>query len=117
MHWNLIHSMDDVNNIVNASHSKPQVIFKHSTSCSISSMAKMRLEDDISNLSSDVDFHYLDLISYRTISNGIAEILDVHHESPQIILIHLGEVIYDASHFDISIEELNESLSYHFAKR
>lgn len=109
--------MNDVTKILNDSHSKPQVIFKHSTSCSISAMAKMRLEDDISNLTSEVDFHYLDLISYRNISNGIAETLDVHHESPQLILLHQGEVIHDASHFDISIEELNESLSYHFARQ
>lgn len=116
MHWNLIHSLNDIDIIVDKSQSTPQVIFKHSTSCSISTMAKMRLEDDYNNLESSVAFHYLDLISFRNISRAIAEKLEVHHESPQIILLYKGEVIYDASHFDISIREINEALDYHLER-
>lgn len=116
MQWNSLNSVNDIHRIVESSKTKPQVIFKHSTTCPISGMAKMRVEDNISGLKKDADFHYLDLLRYRDISSQIAENLSVHHESPQIILLVDGEVIYDASHFDISIDELNESLDYHFAK-
>ena len=75
-------------------------------------MAKLRIESKWSDVSRDVDFHYLDLLSNRPVSNHIAERFSVYHESPQIILIKDGEVEYDASHFDITIEELNESLAY-----
>ena len=73
-------------------------------------MAKMRLESkwDLDN----VEAHYLDLLSYRSVSNYIAESLSVHHESPQLILLKDGEVIYDSSHLDISVDELKESISY-----
>ena len=110
MNWNTIQSQKQIDDAVTASHDRYQVLFKHSTTCPISSMAKMRLESqwDLDN----VDAHYLDLLSYRSISNYIAEVLSVHHESPQVILLKNGEVIYDASHLDISVEEIKESIHY-----
>jgi len=80
-------------------------------------MAKMRVEDSVSQVSSDVDFNYLDLLRHRDISKAIASELQVHHESPQMILLIDGEAVHDASHFDITIDELNESLDYHLAKK
>lgn len=112
MKWNDLTQIDQVQQIINNSFKKPQLIFKHSISCSISLMAKMRLESKWQNISKEVDLHYLDLISYRNISNHIADTLSVYHESPQVILVKDGVVEYDASHFDISIDELNESLQY-----
>jgi bacillithiol system protein YtxJ len=53
-----------------------------------------------------VDFHYLDLLNYKAISNEIATFFQVHHESPQIILIKNGECIYDESHYGIMMDEL-----------
>ncbi len=110
MNWNNIQSQKQIDEAVSASHDRYQVLFKHSTTCPISSMAKMRLESqwDLDN----VDAHYLDLLSYRSVSNYIADSLSVHHESPQLILLKNGEVIYDSSHLDISVEEIKESINY-----
>ncbi|MEK7199033.1 MAG: bacillithiol system redox-active protein YtxJ, partial [Bacteroidota bacterium] len=82
----------------------PQVIFKHSTRCSTSSMILNRLE--ISTDAGGVDFHFLDLIAFRSVSAKIAEVWKVHHESPQILLIKNGECIYDESHTGITMNEL-----------
>lgn len=112
MVWNPLVQIDQLDQIIESSYKTPQVIFKHSTSCSISSMAKMRIEDKWKNVNNDIQFHYLDLLMNRQLSNEVAEKLGVYHESPQLILIINGEAEYDASHFDISIEELQESLSY-----
>lgn len=110
MKWNSITDINQIEAIVTTSKERPQVIFKHSTTCPISSMAKMRLEEswDIE----DVDAHYLDLLAHRHISTAIAEDLQVHHESPQVILLMDGEVVYDASHLDINVEEVKESITY-----
>ena len=54
--------------------------------------------------------YYLDLISYRNVSNEIAERFQVYHESPQILLIKDGDCYHDASHLDISVEEIKEVL-------
>lgn len=92
------------------SHSRQQsqVIFKHSTRCSTSSLAKTRLERE--EAPDGVDFYYLDLIRYRHISNKIAEDFSVYHESPQVLLIRNGECIYDESHLGIHMDNLKEQI-------
>lgn len=104
MNWQPINTIDQLEQIKSASFTKPQVIFKHSTTCSISRMALDRFER--ANAPENVDFHYLDLLNYRSISNAIAEFFQVHHESPQVILVKNGECIYDESHYGIMMDEL-----------
>ena len=74
-------------------------------------MAKARLDRDQGNLDA-YDVYYLDLLSYRSISNLIAEKFDVHHESPQIIVITNGEVSYDESHLDINVNDILEHFKF-----
>ena len=114
MNWKPISSEKQIEEIIQLSFQQPIAIFKHSTSCSISYMAKMRLEENVTAINKNVTFYFLDLLKYRSISNLIAETFQVYHESPQLILIKDGEAEYDASHFDISVDELNESLAYHY---
>lgn len=106
MTWIALHSEEQLIDIKERSSTRPQIIFKHSTRCSISSMAKNRL--DKSNAPAEMDFYYLDLIKFRNISNKITEDFKVYHESPQILLIKNGECIYDESHSGIDIKELVE---------
>lgn len=107
MNWSPLENEADIDQLQKESFVKPQVIFKHSTRCSISTMAKGRL-DAIEN-SRDIDFHYLDLIQFRSLSNEIAERFHVAHESPQALLLKNGECILDLSHWDIRYEELVET--------
>jgi bacillithiol system protein YtxJ len=107
--WKNLDNISLLDKLVEDSKGKPLAIFKHSTTCSISAMAKMRLEN---NWNLDIDAYYLDLKAHRNISNEIANRFSVHHESPQLILLKDGEVIYDASHFDISVEEIAEELAH-----
>lgn len=87
------------------------LIFKHSTRCSVSLMAKRRFEMDWSVLPENTSLYFLDLISYRDISAQVAETFQVHHESPQILLIKNGDCILDASHSDISAIEVAEVIN------
>ena len=104
MNWKPLTDEAGLEEIKKRSAEKPQVIFKHSTRCSISSMAKNRLER--SAVVDTVDFNYLDLIRHRDISQRIAEDFHVEHESPQILLIKNGECVYDESHTGISMDEI-----------
>ncbi len=106
MNWNIVSSAEHLEAIKTASYQQPQVIFKHSTRCSISSMILNRLER--SDAPENIRFHYLDLLAYRQLSNQIAEDFSVYHESPQVLLIKNGECIYDESHQGIRMEELAE---------
>jgi len=108
MKWHPINAVEQLEQIKAASFTTPQVIFKHSTTCSISRMALDRFERAESP--ENVDFHYLDLLNYRAISNEIATFFLVHHESPQLLLIKDGECIYDESHYGIMMDELKSFL-------
>jgi bacillithiol system protein YtxJ len=59
MNWQALNDMEKLESIKAASFNKPQVIFKHSTTCSISRMALDRFERAAAP--ENVDFHYLDL--------------------------------------------------------
>lgn len=109
MDWISITSLAQLAEIKEKSKNKPQLIFKHSTRCSISSVAKNRLER--STPAENVDFYYLDLISYRELSAKIAEEFDVFHESPQVILIKNGECCYDESHSGINMDDIIEQVA------
>ena len=112
INWELLDDDSKLKQAIEQSFTKDIVIFKHSTTCSISLMAKKRIEDDW-DAEIDVTPYYLDLKSYRYISNEVAERFQVEHESPQVLLIRNGACIYDASHFDITVAELKETIAFH----
>jgi bacillithiol system protein YtxJ len=107
MHWIHLTDEEQLKQIISKSQNRPQVIFKHSTRCSISSVALQRLQK--SDQPADIDFYFLDLIAYRSLSNRVADAFKVHHESPQVLVIKDGECIYYESHLSISMDEIIES--------
>ena len=103
MTWTKLESADQLNEIKNLEGYS--LIFKHSTRCSISMMAKRRFELDWEDLPQDMPLYFLDLIQHRDISSQVAQLFHVHHESPQLLLIKDGECVLDQSHGAISVEE------------
>jgi bacillithiol system protein YtxJ len=106
MEWIPLTNIEQLATIKALSTEKPQVIFKHSTRCSISSVAKNRLEN--ADAPVGIDFYYLDLIAFRNVSNAISEQFNVFHESPQVLLIKNGECTYDESHSAIMMDDIVE---------
>jgi bacillithiol system protein YtxJ len=113
MKWNELTSLNQLEELIERSFEKPQLVFKHSTSCPISAVMKSRFEGDWKNQSSLMpdQTYLLDLLSYRAISNEIAHKFNIRHESPQVLLINKGETVYHASHSSISVNILSEYLS------
>jgi bacillithiol system protein YtxJ len=54
--------------------------------------------------------YFLDLITYREISNRIAHIFDVVHESPQVLIIDNEKAVYDQSHMAIDYQEIKDKV-------
>ncbi|MFD2246964.1 bacillithiol system redox-active protein YtxJ [Pontibacter ruber] len=113
MNWSPLTSAAQLEEVMEESKSAPVVIFKHSTSCSISATAKSRLERQCSGNEDlkSVKFYYLDLLSYRPVSNEVAEVFQVRHESPQLLLIQDGMCTYDASHLGINVDAIKKKVS------
>lgn len=104
--WQELKAVGELPGIVLKSAERPQVLFKHSTRCSISTMALNRLMKLDDAFFAQADFYYLDLIAHRDVSAAIADTFDVHHESPQVVVVMNGEATYDASHMEINVAEL-----------
>lgn len=109
MNWNALENLDQLEEVKKQAQSGPVIIFKHSTSCSISAMALNRLERswDEEEMEGITPF-YLDLLSHRDISNAIATEFGIPHQSPQVLLLTGEGCIYDASHMSISYSALKE---------
>jgi bacillithiol system protein YtxJ len=104
MHWIHLTDEEQLQQIISKSQIRPQVIFKHSTRCSISAVALQRLQKTAQP--SDIDFYFLDLLSNRSLSNRVADVFKVRHESPQVLLVRDGDCIYEESHLAISMDEI-----------
>lgn len=105
--WKEIQTKEQIDQLVQHSHQQPVLIYKHSTRCSLSTMAKNNMESGFSLLKDhNIDVHYLDLIRFRDVSDYIESHLGVRHESPQVILLQNGEVVQHESHMRIDPEKI-----------
>lgn len=111
MKWNILQSDKQIAKIVERSKDVPCLIFKHSVTCPISSMAKSRLEMQWDITDQNVEVYYLDLINNRSVSNLIASTFGVRHESPQALLIKDGVCTFNTSHLDISKAGIQKALA------
>jgi len=104
--WKQLTDLGELNTIINESNDKTVVIFKHSTRCAISRMVLKQFENEFS-AHEVITPYFLDLLSYRAISNEIATRYGVVHQSPQMIIIKEGVAVYHASHESIAASDLN----------
>jgi len=115
MLWHKLTELNQLQDIISQSNQQPHenlavLLFKHSTRCSISSMALNRLETRW-NDDEKIPAYYLDLLNHRDISNEIASIFNVEHASPQVLLIKNGTCFYASSHTDISANSILEAIT------
>ncbi len=107
MNWNKLTDISELDKINILSKEQKVLLFKHSTRCSISSAALDRVERNWKEEDSEkLDPYYLDLLNHRDISNAIAEMYAVEHQSPQVLVIQDGKCIYTETHYGISYEDL-----------
>lgn len=110
MHWYPLENKSQIDALIAESEAHDVLIYKHSTRCGISSMALNRLERGWTDDLSRIKTYFLDLLAHRDISNEVAHVFEVPHESPQMLLIRNGEVIYHDSHMNISANSIQEQL-------
>ena len=107
MKWNQLTRTEQLANLDELSKTKPVLILKHSTTCSISNTALGRIERTWKEEDGDnITPYYLDLLAYRNVSNAVAEHYKVHHESPQVLLIKEGKCVYSETHMGINVPEI-----------
>jgi bacillithiol system protein YtxJ len=106
--WIQLNSLSQLDDIVDASKVKPQLIFKYSTRCGVSRMVLNQFESSYDFYENDFDLYFLDLISYRQVSNEVGYRFQVLHESPQLLVVKKGLTVAHASHGQINEVDLNQ---------
>lgn len=107
MNWIQLTEEEALNDIAKKSHEKPQVLFKHSTRCSISATALNRFERSYEEaFGEQAQFYFIDLLKNRAVSNAIASVFKVEHQSPQVLVIKNGNCVFHSSHFQIDLKEV-----------
>lgn len=96
--WNELTDPDELERLLERSHETPQLIYKHSTMCGTSMFAKSEILGVGDRLLEQAELNYIDVIGNRTVSNRVADELQVRHESPQVLLVHCGDLVWHTSH-------------------
>ena len=106
--WINLVSLDQLEEIALKSKTKPQFIFKHSTTCGVSRMVLNTFKSTYKLNKDQADLYYLDLHSNREVSNETGYKFQVIHQSPQLLVIKNGIAIANASHGSINEIELEK---------
>lgn len=85
------------------------VLFKHSTTCPISQGAYTEFQAYCSE-EREVAAYYLYVQEARDVSNRVAEQYSIKHESLQVLYIKDGMVVWNASHWNIKKDALEENV-------
>ncbi|MEX1212441.1 MAG: bacillithiol system redox-active protein YtxJ [Balneolaceae bacterium] len=112
--WNELTSTDDVVAILQRSEERIQLIYKHSETCGVCLISKEELEKVVDEIAPTADLHVVNVIVQRPVSLAIAHELDVRHESPQVILLKGGKVLWSGSHWDVTAGNVRAALGRSF---
>ena len=107
--WIQLESLSQLETIMEESKNKPQVIYKHSSTCGISRMV-LNMFSESYDMNLDIDLYFLTIQNHREVSNAIAEKFGVMHESPQLLVIKKGEVVFHTSHGAIADTDFTQYL-------
>lgn len=94
-----VESAEQLDDILALSQEKKVYIFKHSSRCGISSVVLNRFEKQVKE-KNETYFH-VHIQGNRSLSNRIAEELQIRHESPQLIVLKNAKVLAHGSHYDL----------------
>ncbi|PKA96593.1 bacillithiol system protein YtxJ [Flavobacteriaceae bacterium MAR_2009_75] len=106
--WIALIGIGQLDEIVEKSKVKPQVIFKHSTTCGISRMVLNMFTSNYALSEEQMDFYFLDLHKNRDVSNEVETKFNIVHQSPQLLIIKNAQVVAHDSHGAISEVRLEE---------
>jgi bacillithiol system protein YtxJ len=110
INWIPLTSLEQLKAVKEESKGETILIFKHSTRCGISSMVIKRFENLFDESMKSIKVYYLDLLSYRNISDEVGYTFQVMHQSPQLLVIKNETAILHASHYDIAQVDIQRYL-------
>lgn len=108
--------IEDIDGLLAASADTPVLLYKHSYSCGTSAYALDELMDLLSGDAPAAHYAMVAVQTHREVSNAIAARLGVRHETPQVLLIRDGQVVWSASHFRVTAAAIDAALTAHLTR-
>lgn len=103
-------SIRELDQALEESHRRPVLFFKHSLTCPISDRALRELQAYLGKADHRVSYKLITVQTSRHLSDEAASRLRLEHESPQAILVRKGRELWNASHYDITADSLDQAI-------
>ena len=103
-HFAKVTDINALEELTGRSKERPVVIFKHSLTCPISAAAYEQMA------AFEGEVALVEVQRARELSGEIENRLGIAHESPQVIVLRNGEVVWSASHFKITADAVGEAV-------
>jgi bacillithiol system protein YtxJ len=97
----------ELEQLIARSHDAPVLLFKHSTMCPISAAAYKEMKG------AETEVAIVVVQRARAVSREVETRTGVRHESPQALLLSDGEVVWSASHWDITADAVKAAMRQH----
>lgn len=107
--------MDAFDAALAQSATRPTVIFKHSLTCGVSAMAMEEIQELIGGVAFDADVYLVQVQRARDVSGAIEATLGIRHQSPQVLVVVDGRVVWHASHFRVTATAVLSAVRHHAA--
>lgn len=98
LHWLELEELTQIAQIKEESKVDTVIVYKHSTRCGISKMVIKQFERLFTDEHKNIKVYYLDLLNHRDISNELASVFGVMHQSPQVLVIKNETCVFNTSH-------------------
>lgn len=94
----------ELDELFQLSHSRPVILFKHSSTCPISAAAYQQM----SRYGGPVSLIVVQRA--RELSRRIESLTGVRHESPQAIILRNGQAVWSASHWSVTADAVTAAM-------
>ena len=106
-----LHELAELDRLLAESAAHPVLIFKHSYSCGTSAEALDELMAHADVQPAAARIAIVTVQTDRAISNAVTARLGVRHETPQALLVRDGKVVWFASHFRVTSDEISRAIA------
>ena len=108
-HLRTIATIDDLEGAIAGSSDRPTVIFKHSPTCGLSAMAFESIREFLDGGETAANWFVLSVRASRALSAAVAARFGIRHESPQVLVLSGGKVVWHGSHYRATSTAMRQS--------
>jgi bacillithiol system protein YtxJ len=101
----------ELDRLLAESAERPVLLFKHSYACGTSAEALDELLSHLDERAGQARVGIVTVQTDRAVSNAVTARLGIRHETPQILLVRDSRVVWSASHFHVTADEIARAIA------